>query len=249
MKFRAKLSKESVAVLHGLLSTMEKIAETAAFFLSEDSLKIALVTDSLDSPRCFAEIRTSLLFVDYKIESQTGNTILFEIGLNQFAKALASAKYAALCQLKLVKRDNKPCLCFETTAHDSVVSVNIVHDLPIRVMKVTELVNHSPPQVAPPDVALELPRGKLLKTLMEKLVRFSRHVHVTAMQSGRLIFRVDHASVVINTFYNGLTPKFVGHLRPEEHIDNQATVKLSIKKFSSVIHLASLPYSSAGLCK
>lgn len=48
-------------------------------------------------------------------------------------RALGSGKSSNSSQLKLVKRDGRPCLCFETKAHESALSIDITHDIPIKV--------------------------------------------------------------------------------------------------------------------
>ena len=72
------------------------------------------VTESPDCPKVFSELKQSILFFDYKIESQSSNSILIEIDINLFMRALASGKQAPQCQIKLVKRGNRPFICFES---------------------------------------------------------------------------------------------------------------------------------------
>lgn len=48
-------------------------------------------------------------------------------------RALSSGKTSSSSQLKLVKRDGCPCLCFETKAHESALSIDVTHDIPIKV--------------------------------------------------------------------------------------------------------------------
>ena len=121
MKFRARLRKESVLTIHSVTSTLQKIGSTAAIFLNEECIRIAVITDSADTPKCYSELDPKVLFPDdYRIESQSGNTILFEIGLDHLSRALASGKNAAHSQFKLVKRGVTPCLCYEAKDSDSL---------------------------------------------------------------------------------------------------------------------------------
>lgn len=249
MKFRAKLSKEFLLVLHGITTTLEKVSENVAVLLNEDAVRLAVIPESLETPRCYAELKANILFMDYKIESQSENTILFEVGLSQLSKALASGKYSSQCQIKLVKRDNKPCLCVETKANESVMSVDVLHDIPIRVLKPSEVVFYLPPQVPRPQVALDLPKNKLLKTIVDKMMKFSKHVSVNAFQSGRLILCAEHSSAIIRTYYSGLQPRYVGDMRPEVDVENKAALKWNLRKFSTVLNLNNVLYDSASLCK
>jgi HUS1 checkpoint protein len=249
MKFRAKLSKECLVVLHNIVITFEKIAGQATLFLTPDSLRISLISETIDAPKCFAEIDTSNLFVEYRVESQSSNTILFEISLGQLSKALASGKVASQSQLKLAKRDDKACLCFETKADESVLSVDVCHDIPIKLMRSTEVVHFLPPQLRPPEVALDLPRGKLVRVVIDKMSKFAKHVQITATQRGGLILKADHASVTINTYFTGLNAQYVGNMDRVVSANNQVVCKLNLRKLSVVLNTYSLPITCSTVCK
>lgn len=62
--------------------------------------------------------------------------------------------------------------------------MNIVHDIPIKVLKSSDITYYTQPQVPPPTVALELPRNnKLMRTIVDKMSKISRNVHLSASQS------------------------------------------------------------------
>lgn len=161
MKFRSKISKELLLIFHNIVLNHEKSAKKAIMFLNETLLQITLISDTgfIDTPRCYTVLQVSKLFIEYRIESQSNNTILFEVAINQLLKALTSGKYSSTSQFKLVKRDNRPYLCFETKASESILSVDVIHDIPIKLMKSADIAYHMPPTVAPPRVALDLPKG------------------------------------------------------------------------------------------
>ena len=249
MKFRAKLSKDCLVALHSIVLTFEKIAGTATIFLDEDSVRICLLCESIDAPKCFAELSAQNLFSEYRIESQSANTILFEVQLSQLSRALASGRVASNSLLKLVKRDGRACLCFETKADESILSVDVCHDIPIKLMKTNELVHYLPPQMPPPTVALDLPKGKLIKTIIDKMSKFAKHVKITASQSGKMVLRAEHASVIINTYYTGLFARYVGEMDRNRDVNNQVVCKLNIRKLSVVINMFNIAVDHATLCK
>eukprot|EP00600_Ochromonadales_sp_CCMP1393_P005360 CAMPEP_0174973820 /NCGR_PEP_ID=MMETSP0004_2-20121128/11458_1 /TAXON_ID=420556 /ORGANISM="Ochromonas sp., Strain CCMP1393" /LENGTH=179 /DNA_ID=CAMNT_0016224319 /DNA_START=430 /DNA_END=969 /DNA_ORIENTATION=- len=129
------------------------------------------------------------------------------------------------------------------------MAVDVCHDLPIKLMKSTEVIHFLPPQMPPPSVALDLPKGKLLKTIIEKMTKFAKHVTLTACQSGRIALKADHSSVAISTYYSGLQPRYVGQLLqdPETSVDNTVTVKLNLRKLSAIINMNHLNYEHATL--
>lgn len=249
MKFRAKLTKDNLISLYNVILTFERVAASATIFLDEETVRISLLSESIDAPKCFAEISAHNLFSEYRIESQSANTILFELNLNQLSRALTSGKVASQSQIKLVKRDGRPCLCFETKADESILSVDVYHDIPLKLMKSTEVIHYMPPQMPAPSVALDLPKSKLMKTVIDKMSKFSKHVQFTASQSGQLVLRADHSSVIINTYYTGLTARYVGELNPDTGANNQVVCKLNLRKLSVVLNMNNLVVDHATLCK
>ena len=155
MRFRSTISKQNLGVLSGISQALEKISSSAVLFLSPDHIRIALITDNTDLPKCFAELRRATLFSEYHIESRSENNLLLKINLGNFSSALSSGKNAAQSTIKLVKRGNVPCLCIETRA----LPADILHDIPVSVLRCTEIVHYQPPAVPAPKVSLEI--GKL----------------------------------------------------------------------------------------
>mmetsp|Transcript_31990 Transcript_31990/g.46093 ORF Transcript_31990/g.46093 Transcript_31990/m.46093 type:complete len:287 (+) Transcript_31990:1-861(+) len=251
MKFRARIgSKENLLILLNVSTLFEKIGETCVLLLSDTSLRISLVlSDTSSVPRCYADLQCATIFNEWKIESQNeNNVILFEIGLTQLSRALTSGKMSSNSQLKLVKRDNSPCLCFETNAHESSLSIDVTHDIPIKILKSSDLLYHLPPQMSSPSVALDLPhKTRLMKTIVERMAKLSKYVHMTASQTGRLVLRAEHSSAVIKTFFNGLQPRYVGELNALTSAENEATVKLNLRTLSVVMNVQTLAMENASI--
>lgn len=248
MRFRARISKESILVLQGVISQLHRIGDIAVIFLSAECVRLAVVSESVDNPRCYSELQANVLFEDYRIESQISNTILFEIGIENLSRALSSGKNAANCLIKLVKRGVRPCLSFETQSLEAL-NLNVTHDIPIRLLPSTDIVYYNPPEVPPPTVSLELPRNKLLRTIIDRMAKFAKYVHITACQMGSLQFQVDHASTIIKTFYGGLVPRYEGNLRVETDANNTANIQLEIKKLSIVLNQVALQWDGGFICK
>jgi hypothetical protein len=114
MRFKARLMKDNLLVLSSVLSMLERVGTTAVVYLNPENIRLAVVTESPDSPKIFSEFKQENIFFDYRIESQNSNSILFEIEIALLLQALASGKHAPQCLLKLVKRGPKPFLCFES---------------------------------------------------------------------------------------------------------------------------------------
>ena len=245
MRFKARITQENLLTLHTLVSSLERIGSRAAIHLCPAAAKISVIFDSIDSPRCYTEIPSTALFHDYRIESQSENSILFEIGLDLLAWALASGKSADVVQLKLVKRGAKPCLCFEAQASQSAAAVDVTHDIPIKVLRATDIAHFAPPEVPPPDVALQLPRGRLLRTIIEKMTKFGKTVLLSSTQQGQLTLKIATSTATIQTFVSSLMPLFMDNMDRATAAKNTAAVQIDLRKLSIILALHHLPWDSA----
>jgi hypothetical protein len=207
------MSNECLLTLHAIIVTFEKIGTKVVMLMDEEVFRLSLVNESIESPRCYAELNVKELFIEYKIESQTQNTILIEMSLHQLSQAFSSGKTANQCQLKLVKRGLQPCLSFETKANESSLQVDVTHDIPVVTLKFSDTLHHTPPEVSPPTVALDLPtHNRLMKTVVDRMNQLNKYTQMTASQSGHIVFRTSHTSAEISTHFSGLRPRFVGNL-------------------------------------
>lgn len=248
MKFKARLEKEQVLQLHSVITSLEKIGSRAAFFLSEESIRISVIPDNLDSLRCFCELPVNDLFFEYRISSNNDNSILFECSLSFILKSLGSGKTASECVVKLVKRGDVPCLCIEAKASGGL-TVDIVHDIPIKLQKVTDLVHYLPPDVPPPSVALSLTRVKLMRSVIDRMSKLARTIQMTAHQVGRLAFKVDGLCQV-SSYVTGLTPCYEGTPMDEENDRNNiSSVSVDNRKLAALFGISHLLTHHALLCK
>ena len=94
-------------------------------------------------------------------------------------------------------------------------------------------------------MALELPRGKILKTIVDRMARLAKFATLRAEQQGRIVLSITRSSSTIQTYYTNMTPRFQAPL--DEQIDgaNQATVKVDLRKLSTVLNIHYLVYDSA----
>ena len=246
MRFKARIVTENLNILIGVSQACEKIGKRACIFLDQWHMRVAVIEESIDAPKVFVELSQETVFSEYRIESQSQNQIMFEIELDLLSRALSSGKNAPMCDLKLVKRGLLPHLCLDCKALD----VAVQHDIPIRVMKASTIVYYQPPDVNPPQVALELPRGRLLRTILDKMSKLTKVVNITAEQTGRLIFSIDHSSAgaTIKTYYTKLHPRFEGHLDEAVDGSNIASVKVDIRKLTHALNMRILNYESACVC-
>uniref|UniRef100_A0A7S4HHD0 Checkpoint protein n=1 Tax=Odontella aurita TaxID=265563 RepID=A0A7S4HHD0_9STRA len=89
-------------------------------------------------------------------------------------KVMGSLAAPSAIVMKLAKRNGGlPCLCLDSACAGG--SVEIHHAIPVRIMRAAEMQYHLPPRIAMPDVQLELPPERPLKTVVERLRSISPH--------------------------------------------------------------------------
>jgi hypothetical protein len=113
---------------------------------------------------------------------------LFEISIQNLLDALNSAKRAPQVSIKLTKRHGQPVLCVETRA----MEVDVVHDIPIVVMRSSEYEYYRPPDVPPPQVQLELPNSKMFKTVVDRCKNLTKILSIHGKMEGSLTVRDVH---------------------------------------------------------
>ena len=86
--------------------------------------------------------------------------------------------------MKLAKRNGGlPCLCIDANSLPGRGAVEVHHAIPIRVMRAAEMQYHLPPRISMPDVQLELPFDRPLKTVVERLKTMSPHSELAMLLS------------------------------------------------------------------
>ena len=252
MRFKAKITRDQGQMLHQVTSSLERIAKGAVLHLSRDAIKVSMVVNSPDVLRGFAELDAKVIFQELRIESQSDNAILLRIdNLHLLTYALASVKRATgICQIKLVKRGDRPNLCIEAKTDggiDEMGSESVTQNVPIKVLPVEEIKHYLPPEMPPPDVALLMPnKMKVLRSVIEKTSKFDKHMYIGAKQAGNMTLRVEDDLISVQTHISDLLPARLEEMDMPD-IDNGARVKVDIRKLSVVLGLQHLPWDDAYL--
>lgn len=280
MKFRCKISNEGVKILLALVVTISKIHDEATVLLSDDYLRFVIISNQLiENPRIYIELSSALLCSEYRIESQHAqNSIIFDINLNIFAKALSSGKFSTHSIFKLTKKDNKPYFTMECKASESLLSLDLVHDLPIQLVRVYDFSLYVPPTTSKPPISFTLPKNRILKTLVERLTKINKVIFLIAQtygsnkktiegvesgpgsienrgiaRYGQLKIQADNYNVKVQSFVNNLLIPTGGDVVADENgptTDKQPVViSVYSKKLSVVLDYHNIPHQEASICK
>lgn len=133
------------------------------------------------------------------------NSSLSQSHVVQAASSLPFLSSQQFIVMKLAKRAGLPCLCLCTNGS---MQLEQNHSVPIKVMRTAEMQYHLPPRVSQPDVQLELPTERSVRTVVERLKSISPHVFVEGSMTGDLVLRIEGEGASIRTFYNKLIPRF-----------------------------------------
>jgi len=88
---------------------------------------------------------------------------------NRGASSALSSVMPSVIVMKLAKRNGGiPCLCIDAMGGNRG-AIEVHHAIPIRMMRVAEMQYHLPPRINMPDVQLELPSDRPLRTVVERL--------------------------------------------------------------------------------
>jgi hypothetical protein len=256
-------------------------------YLDNDHLRICVKGRANDTEdiRCFAELVTKDgIFLDHRIESAAeNNAIVMEVDLAQFKVALqslasggksssstANANHAldssfmsTTIHIKLAKRNQIPCLCFDALTQGSI---QVYYSLPVRILRPTEIQHHLPPPILSTAnmLQLELPRDKPLKPVLEGIRPLSSTVLLKATAQGELTMTVDTDGAMIRTFYSQLPVVAMTHSQQnqQENGDGQnaapaqqrhatpamTRVKVDTKKLVACLQWQWSMVSSARIC-
>jgi hypothetical protein len=172
------------------------------------------------------ELANKDLFLEHRIESAANNVIVCQVDMNSFQMALKSvlgSYYSStfaknnssvlqsvlmgkqIVTLKLAKRNQLPCLCLDGTGGDQV---EIHQAIPVRILKQSEMQYHLPPQINVPQVQLELPKDRPLKTVVDKFKSFGHNpfLYLNGSMKGDLTIRFEHDGASLACFYSNLKP-------------------------------------------
>lgn len=219
MRFRSRLSREGISLLLATFTAMASVHTSALILLDPVYFRVSVVSESIENPRGYLEIVAHELFSDYKVESAADNRIACEVSLPLLLQALSSGKNATQAVIKLSKRSSdsiqshdrngssnslqQPCLSIVLDGADQLLNVDVLHEIPLRLLKViassffplsslyyllviiewllikvTEVLTLvSQPDISPPNVSFSLPsKKKLFRNLIERLAKLARTI-------------------------------------------------------------------------
>jgi len=246
MRFKAKVS--NVGLLNRIIQSVEKVHKECVIHLAPKTVKFILTTDVADGVQVFAGVNVNTLFEGYSIESLNNNEIAFTLNLENLIRTLKSAESAQDTNVKLTKKNGIPYLEFNITIQ-SIHSMNIVQDLPVKLMSAAQLNNYVEPHLGDPEVHIMMPPLRNLRPVVEKMKTLSEHLYLKANMGGVLKVTADSNSITVETTYENLEhPHIEGREPPPADPSIVCEVKVDIKKFVRFLHVYLIAPHNVILC-
>ena len=163
----------------------------------------------------WAQINVANVFSDFKIESNTDNQIFLEFIPTALSKALRSSQGAASIIIRLAKRtsNNTPILSFAFSgATRGGHSLDIVQEMSVRVLKLTELEEMAKEPMCPePDVHIMLPLpSETMRGVVERMKNLDSLITVSANLQGIFRLRVNSDLANVETEWRNLKHPEIG---------------------------------------
>ncbi|KAF2840283.1 Hus1-like protein [Patellaria atrata CBS 101060] len=207
MRFKADV--QNINTFYKLVSALTSIGSICWVRLSLDDIRFTIIPEQ--GSQVWAVLSINTVFDQYTIVSQADNVINLEIPIGQLTAALKSALNAVAAELRLTKVGNQPILCLKITSlsgssgtfgssfndqfdgdgqtvdlqttgnTDRTHEIN--QQIPIRVLSPETVANIHEPRCPDPDVHIQLPNLKALKSISDQFTQIA--IRDTVSRSGR----------------------------------------------------------------
>ncbi|CAI5732870.1 unnamed protein product [Hyaloperonospora brassicae] len=238
MRFRGTLTKDALAVLLDVaqsltrLSSPSSTATNCVFNLTPETLSIALKNGGAEELQSFSRLPMARLFHDVVVQSRAENRIGFLCDVRHLQQALNSGKGASAVMLRLLKRDGSNYLCLRMRA----VDIDIVQSIPIKVVAMSTLEQYREPSVPAPQIAIEMPPLRALRTIVDRIKVMHKTLTVEASAAGTLILRIDTHPLTLQTLFAHLRYRddLVGANEEEDRKEEEEDERQRQQRSSSV---------------
>ncbi|KAI5634180.1 hus1-like protein domain-containing protein [Phthorimaea operculella] len=226
MKFRAvMIDAGPMREFTNIVSTISKISKECVLRIADDKLYF-IVSDENSGPAppiLWCEIPQAMFFSEYQMVGldEEHKDIYLGFGSANFARSLVTLKSAKSLKMKLTKKQC-PCLTLEIEipSATSQQTRNVTHDIPVMVIPRKMWADFNEPIVPQPDITIELPPLKQLRTTIDRMRTMSPEVVIRASAEGRLTLQISTDMAKVSTRFKDLpVDSFAG---PIDHSDSES---------------------------
>ncbi|XP_049881089.1 checkpoint protein HUS1 [Pectinophora gossypiella] len=225
MKFRAvMIDAGPMREFTNIVGTISKISKECVLRLSDDQVYF-IVSDENSGPAppvLWCEMPQAMYFSEYQMVGLDEGHKDIYLGFSSvnLARSLVTLKSAKSLKMKLTKKQC-PCLTLEIEipSTTSQQTRNVTHDIPVAVIPRKMWEDFHEPKVPQPDISIELPSLKQLRTTIDRMRTMASEVVIRASAEGRLTLQISTDMAKVSTRFKDLRVEtFDG---PIEHSDSE----------------------------
>jgi len=164
--------------------------------------------------------------------------------VSNLLRALKSAQSMQQLSMKLSKKTlggqaKMPCLVFTTTREGpGGQEINIVHDVPLKMLNEADFAAYEEPQLDQPGVELYLPPMKIFRSVIDRFKTLTSHANLRATGSGLLSLTASPTCLEASMdFHDCVRPQASGD---DYDPDAKVELKIDLKKLSRVLYAEKL---------
>ncbi|CAH0714949.1 unnamed protein product, partial [Brenthis ino] len=225
MKFRAVMVDTGpMREFSNIVTTISKLSKECVLRLSDDKLYFIVCEDNSGPvpPVLWCEMSPAVFFSDYQmigIDDEHKDIYLGIVSAN-LARSLVTLKTAKSLKMKLTKKQC-PCLTFEIEMSSTITQQTrqVTHDIPVVVVPRKLWNEFHEPRIPQPDISIELPSLKQLRTTIDRMRAMASEVVIRASAEGRLTLQIKTDMAKVSTRFKNLRVEaFEG---PIDHSDSE----------------------------
>ncbi|XP_045762958.1 checkpoint protein HUS1 [Maniola jurtina] len=210
MKFRGvMIDAGPMREFTNIVTTISKLSKECVLRLSDDKLYFIVSEENSGPapPVLWCEIPQAIFFSEYQMIGidEEHKDIYLGITSANLAKSLVTLKSAKTLKMKLTKKQC-PCLTLEIDM-PSVTSQQtrqVIHDIPVVVVPRKLWTEFHEPRVQTPDLSIELPTLKQLRTTIDRMRTMAQEVVIQASAEGWLTLQIKTDIVKVCTWFKDL---------------------------------------------
>ncbi|XP_063834167.1 checkpoint protein HUS1 isoform X1 [Ostrinia nubilalis] len=231
MKFRSvMIDAGPMREFANIVTTISKLSKECVLRIAEDKLYFIVSDDSNapGPPILWCEIPHTMFFSEYQMVGldDEHKDIYLGFAAANLARSLVTLKSAKTLKMKLTKKQC-PCLTLEIEMPSSTSQQtrHVTHDIPVVVIPRKMWSDFHEPNTPVPDISIELPPLKQLRTTIDRMRTMAPEVVIRASAEGRLTLQIKTDMAKVSTRFKDLRVEaFAG---PIEHSDSETETQVN----------------------
>uniref|UniRef100_A0A2A4K3P6 Checkpoint protein n=2 Tax=Heliothis virescens TaxID=7102 RepID=A0A2A4K3P6_HELVI len=225
MKFRALMVDAGpMRELSNVVTIISKLSKECVLRLTDDQMYFIVSEENSgpSPPILWCEIPQAMFCSEYQMIGldEEHKDIYLALSSGNLARSLVTLKTAKSLKMKLTKKQC-PCLTLEIEMPCvlSQQTRQVTHDIPVTVIPRKLWADFHEPRIPNPDISIELPPLKQLRTTIDRMRTMALEVVIRASAEGRLTLQIKTDMAKVSTRFKGLSVEAFGG--PIEHSDSE----------------------------